>query len=484
MKKIILAFILSINYTNAQRILIDKNIDKNKEPLDKIYDSEKDVFLLGFGKEIGGLVSGYAVNDINLYSRKNGEETKLLSDKKFYYLFFSDDKKSFITSDISKGILRSSTKFVSLEGKEIVIEKKLLNGIQVLSLSGDKKIVFNNSTIYNLTNKKGELNIDLDKDKSLKLNILDMNNSTKKIVELAVPNIERLKNENNIKYKAKIGVNFEIENNDSFSLVTKSISKDYKNMSLYKTVYSNDGKFIEDISFAIDLKGKNLLYSRNNGGETTFGGYEGKFTHFDDDNSINNHFIDKRNGDVYIYGLFGEDISALNTQGNPKGYYVFKFDKNGNKVWESINKINDPDFNKDHAMVTVYTNLFELNSNNICFSIKINGLKDYFMYSVLTKDSGTISKFKELSFEQTFAHLESVPGNEYKINSDFKDDKDFKNKEFNFNSIIAINNDKRVLEYIKNRKSDSKTNFYTYFSDKLTWIYEEDKKSFRIVLFE
>lgn len=483
MKKIILAFILSTNFANAQRVLIDKNIDKNKEPLNKFYDSEKDVFFIGYGSQIGGLVSGYAVNDINFYDRKSGKETRFMTDKKFYYLSFSSDNKSFITSDISKGVLRASTKFVTLDGKEAVIDKKLLNGIRILSISGNKKIAFNNSTIFNLSNKKGELNIDLDNDKNLKLNILDMNNSTKKIIELDVPNIDRLKSTNNIKYKEKIGVNFDIESNDSFSLISKSISKDYKSMNMYKTLYSNDGKIIGDINFAIDLKGKTLLYSRNEGGETTFGGYEGKFTHFDDDNSINNYFIDKRNGEVYIYGLFAEDISGLNTQGNPKGYYVFKFDKNGNKVWESINNINDPDFKRDHAMVTVYTDLFEVN-NNICFSIKINGLKDYFMYSLLSKDSGFISKSQELNFDQTFAHLESVPNNIFKINSDFKADKDFKNKEFDFNSIVALNTDKKVFDYIKNKKVDNTTSFFTSFSENLTWIYEVDKKSYKIVLFE
>lgn len=483
MRKLLLVFSLSLNFVNAQKVILDKNIDKDNKPLFEVYSPEKDIFLIGYGNSIGGLVAGNKIKNISFFDRKSGTESNFMSDKNFYSSIFSSDKKSFITSDISNGILRAKAKFISLEGKEILIEKKALDGIQVMSFFGGNKIAFDNSIIYNLTNKKGELNIDLNKDKLIKLNFFDINSLTKSTIDLDPLNIDRLKGENNIKSKAKLGVTFELINNDSFSLITKSISKDFKNMTLYKTIYSNNGKIIDEKSFSVDLKNYHLLYSRNNGGETTIGGYDNKFTHFDDDNSINNHFVDKYTGDIYVYGLFGEDVSPLNTQGNPKGYYVFKFDKNGKKIWESINKINNSDFNKDHAMVTVYTNLFSL-GNNVCFSIQINGLKDYFMYSLLASSSGNISKFQELDFGQTFAHLENVPFNEFKINSEFKDDKNFKNKDFNLNSIIAINNDKRIFEYIKNRNTESSISFYTHFSEKFTWIYEVDKDSYRIVLFE
>jgi hypothetical protein len=166
----------------------------------------------------------------------------------------------------------------------------------------------------------------------------------------------------------------------------------------------------------------------------------------------------------------------------PKGYYVYKFDKSGNKIWESINKIDDPNFKKGQIMIKLFVDLFEYN-NNLCFTIKLNGLSDFFNYNFIDKVSGKTIKNETLKFNETFADLDDTNNNIYKINSTFKNDKDFKNKKFNFNSIIALNSNQNILEYIKKVKSKNDLYFHCNFSDKGVWLYEESEDEYYKVVF-
>ncbi|MBS7233692.1 hypothetical protein KHA90_22000 [Flavobacterium psychroterrae] len=81
---------------------------------------------------------------------------------------------------------------------------------------------------------------------------------------------------------------------------------------------------------------------------------------------------DRKNGDMYVYVIFSDESQKeIGNIIHPKGYYVFKFDKEGKKIWESINYIDGKDFfEKIKSAPKLYVTLVEYNKNlvfSVCF---------------------------------------------------------------------------------------------------------------------
>ncbi len=135
-------------------------------------------------------------------------------------------------------------------------------------------------------------------------------------------------------------------------------------------------------------------------------------------------------------------------------------------------------------MTTVFVDLMQLN-NNLCFTIRVNGLKDFFNYSIISSSSGEVTKSQILEFNETFAHLDDTNNNSFNINSSFKNLNELKNKKFDFNSIVAFNSNSNFADYIKKIKSRNDLKFYSSFSSKGIWLYESDEKEyFKVTLFK
>ena len=99
--------------------------------------------------------------------------------------------------------------------------------------------------------------------------------------------------------------------------------------------------------------------------------------------AINNYIEDSKNGDIFVYGLFGDKSEKLNVLNNIKGYYVFKFKEDGTKIWEVINAIDDKgDFTDSQNMTYLYVDLF-LMGESVVFSAGAKESLDDSVISIL-----------------------------------------------------------------------------------------------------
>jgi hypothetical protein len=478
MKKITLFTTLFISVLSfAQITIVEEKIEKGKK-ISCFLLEKTNQLMITKGTSSSGLAVYSEFSSLISYDEK-GNKKEIVKDEKIIGPFYSNSENAFIGMDISGSLFDAKCKYF-IEGKTRILSKEELKESKIDILSG--KTTFNSKFEYNLENQKGKFDIDLKKDE-LNFVVTDIFTRKRQSFKIEKPNLDKYIGENFIKPEEKLGCILVSNFNETIDLVTKSISKDYTKTILYKTRLSNDGKKVNDLAFEMSIPNQTFIYSFNNGGFITFGGYGGNFVHFFDDLWINNYIEDQTNGDIYIYGLFGDEPSKLNNQASPKGYYVFKFDKTGKKLWESINKLEDSDFNKGHAMTTVFVGLKELN-NTVCLDITINGIKDFFNYNIIDKTTGKVSKTENILFNESFSDLANKQ-DYFKINSKFKGVKEFKDKKFNFESIIAINSNNKIEDYVKKITSKNDLFFKSTFSDKGVWLYETDNKEYyKVTLFK
>nr|WP_315170540.1 hypothetical protein [uncultured Flavobacterium sp.] len=465
-------------FSFAQTTIIEEKYDKNNYPVEHFMLSNSNQYAISKGDKMGGLVKANEIRSMITFD-SDGSKKVLFDNKKIIGTMLSVSNDALLVTDISSGIFNSKTSYL-IDDKYLEISKADLKDIRNFN---DGNGYFTKKNEFYLKNKKDNFDIDFVKDE-LFLSVKDIPTRKKNTYKLEKPSLNNFIGPNFIKSKEKFRFNFIVNQDETVDLDGKSISKDYTNTILYKTRFSIDGKKINESVYDLKILNHVFLYSRNYGGKFIFGGYDNKFLHFADDLSINNYIEDFETGEIYIYGLYGDEFGNLNTSANPKGYYVFKFDKTGKKLWESINNIEDSDFNKDHVMTTVFVDLVQLNEN-LCFTIRVNGLKDFFNYSIISSSSGKVINSQILEFNETFSHLDDTNNNSFNINSNFKNFKELKNKKFDFNSIVAFNFNSNVAEYIKNIKSRNDLKFFSSFSSKGIWLYESDEKEyFKVTLFK
>lgn len=473
---LILALIISV-LSSAQTTIVEGKCEKGKRIKYQLLDNSNQLIITK-GSISSGLAVYTEINNATSYDEM-GNKKEILNDEILVGTVFSNSENAIISVDISNGLSDAKCKYF-INGKTKILSKSELEDSKINLLAG--KTVFNSKYEYNIQNQKGKLDIDLKKD-NLNYVVTDIFSRKSQTIKLENINLDKYIGENFIKPEEKLGCILISNFDETVDMITKSISKDYTKTILYKTRLSNEGKKINDLAFEMTIPNQVFIYSFNNGGSLTAGGYDNKFNHFYDDLWINNYVEDKNNGDIYIYGLFSDKLSKLNDNAQPKGYYVFKFDKTGKKLWESINNLDDKDFNKTHTMTTVFVDFYQLN-NNVCLSININGLGDFYNYNIIEKITGKVIKSENIALNETFSNI-SKKADIFKINSKFKDIAEFKNKKFAFESLVAINSNNNVEKYVKTISSKNDLYFNASFSDKGIWLYETDNKEYyKVTLFK
>ncbi|MES2575943.1 MAG: hypothetical protein V4572_13455 [Bacteroidota bacterium] len=460
-RKLLYLVLLSSIYVNAQTTIIE---DKDNGT----YRYTKATLLSN---------SNFVKYGRNFYDENGIPKPWIDSNTKLGFTAVSSSEDAFTYFDDSEGLFKLKMGYI-VNGKLILVKSSDMKEDNFSPY--DKSLPFTSKNIYFLSNQKGKTDINFMKD-DLYLSVKDI--LTRKLVTYKIekPNLDKYIGPNFIKPKEEFRFKLVVNYDKTVDLVSKSISKDYTNTILYKTRFSDEGKKVKELVCDLKISNHVFLYSRNGAGKFTDGGYDNKFLHFGDDLSINNYIEDFKTGDVYIYGLYGDELGKLNDMANPKGFYIFKFDKSGNKVWESINKINDSGFNSNLVMVQVFVDLVQLN-DNVCFSIRTGGLKDFFHYSIVDKTSGKMIKTQNVEFNESFAHANNIGDMEYGINTSFKG---LSKAKFDFNGIIAINSNSKVADYIRNTKSKNNLFFSAQFSDKGIWLYEAcEKEYFKVTLFK
>lgn len=472
MKKLLLIAICFVSFLGKAQVTIVEDVyEKDNKPVEVKYLKTNHNIVVFKGKKMGGFIAGSQINNIYSYNLE-GKKTVIAQNEKLYQYAYSLSENTLKVIDISKSIFKTEEKYL-IQNK--YTDSHLLNQSTALTRFFPYLNNFTDKYSLKAKNQDNKMFFDYEKD-DFNLTTTDLITREEKTYAIVKPSISRLKGENFVEAKKKIGLGWMINRDESFSLITKSISKDYSKMTLYKSTYStNDGKLQNDIAFQVDLDGKTLIYSNNGGGFSDTTG-NGKYI-FDDDLSINNFITDNNNGDVYVYGLYSDKISELNKNASPKGYYVCKFDKNGLILWKSINVIDEKKFNDDHNMFTMFTDLSIIN-NQLCFYALVNNNDEYLTYGVIDKNSGNQTKSKNIVFHEKLVRIGGMGGDFLYSSYEYDKNKELKNKKFEVKGIIAYDLNAKFADYVKNVSNKNNICFSTIFTNIGIMLIETDNDKY------
>ncbi|MGC4040898.1 MAG: hypothetical protein QM710_09000 [Flavobacterium sp.] len=463
--------LLSLGFAKAQTTIVQDTYEKNDKPVSYELLFKKQQVIICKGKKIGGLVAGSQTNNIYSYDF-SGNKTPVVENEKLYQCNYSNSEKTLRVVDISNGLFKATVKYL--------VDGKFTNPILMDQSNAYRRYFpfydnFTDKYEVRLTNQQNKDNIDYQKD-NLNLSVVDFTNKKRKSYKLEKPNIARLTSGSFVQPDKKLGLNYRINDDDSFDFITKSIVSDYSKTTLYKTTYSlSDGKISSDIGYELNLSGKYFIYSNNGAGFTDTPANNSQ-PYFDDDLFINNYITDKNNGDIYVYGLYSDKPAALNKEVIPRGYYVFKFDKTGKKIWESINKIDDKDLNGKHYMYYTSTGLYFIN-DKLCFYAFVNEHDEYLDYGLLDKNNGNQVKASKIVFHEYESRI-GVGSDFFKLDYEYKDIKELKNKKFNIMGIIAYQLNDKFANYVKSVKAKNETHFMTTFNEAGLFVVETDNDDY------
>lgn len=479
MKKPLFYFVLlSSIYMNAQTTIVEEKFEKDNMPLSYNYLPESDKLIIEKG-EYKSMSTNRMIKSINKFDI-NGKKENLVENAELMNAVFSSTENTFMVNEYSRLSFGKKYKYV-VNGKSTpftdISELKNVNH----KAFGDQ--YFNDKYELGFTNQKSKTSIDLKKDQ-LFLEVTDIFTRNIKRISIEKTDISKLIGDAFIKPDKDLGFAANIKDNEKFEIITKSISKDYKTTVLYRTEYDMLGKKLIETSFTINLKNNFLIYSKNGGG---FSGWARGGTNsfaipiFIDDLSINNFCEDEKTGEVYIYGLFGEKSKGLNDDNSALGYYIFKFDKTGKKIWETINAIDDKKgFNKKIHLYRLMSDL-TIKENELYFKTGSDYSKEQIQEIFLDKNKGTILNKNKISFKEDkiFTVMSDV---RYFLLS-FYEYEGYENKVFDNDGLVAIDTNKKVSDYLKNIDNKNKLFFNTIISDKGIWLLESDNEKYYKVTF-
>jgi hypothetical protein len=498
MKRILLSIaLLSSIYLSAQTVIVEEKFEKENLPTNFKYLSNSKRFIVFKGQDLKMIVTNLTTSAVSFDI--NGEKSNFFNNEKLIDCQFSITENSYKALDFSNFSFNPNNKFF-LNNASHILDSKVIKDInfsyfgeydhnnvlksldpnQISDFSG----AFNDYFVFGFTNQKGKKKIDFEGD-DLYLESIDIKTSIKKRIKIEKPDLTLLKGDS----FAKTGLTFscKLKGNENFDLITKSVSSDFKTTTLYKHTYNFEGRIIKVLPFVLKLNESFFMASANNGGPefvyvpNNSSSINNKFFSLNI-LSINNYFEDRINGDIYIYGIFTDKaISNINGKSNPKGFYIFKFNKEGEKLWESINKIEDKEFfERVNETYKLRVNLLEYNKDLI-FSISVNDFTEFSHAAIVDKLSGSISHNSFIEYNNN-----KSKGKDKAFISNTYVSKDLKNKVFSQISFVAMSINPNVLKYVKSLPVDrERLYFETIFSDQGIWFIETDNEQYyKVSLFK
>jgi hypothetical protein len=330
---------------------------------------------------------------------------------------------------------------------------------------------FNDNYIVGLENEKGKEEINILKN-NLFLLLYDFKKSSLKKVKIDMPNIERLKKNNE-----KSGFSIVKMTNDNFVMVTKLVGSDYKKCSVFLTTYDFNGKIINDKEIVIDTGSNFLLNSSNGAGELDFKQTSpaGKDIYkFDDEMFINNIFYDIYSDDFYIYGLYGNKTSRFNNKIEASGFYVYKFDGNGKMLWSNYNEIDKSYLLTKSFYPFLINNYIDYIGNDLCFFARADRLKHFIFFNIFDKETGKVKLQKEMEQDDKWKvkyFAVQFLGGGSKL-------KEFNDKLFDASTIATMYSNKNVLNYINSVISKKDIMFSSFILKDYFVLVESDNNNY------
>ncbi|GEM58572.1 hypothetical protein B0A78_12540 [Flavobacterium columnare NBRC 100251 = ATCC 23463] len=442
----------------GQKVISEITYTDERKPLEYVYLPNQDKVVLIQGKPVNKVYKN-EIHDIWSFD-KDGFTQKLISDEKLTNCVFSPIETAFLIGKIS-------------DKNEFPKEYKLnLDGSSSKFFKINENFRYFND-IYGLSivNQKNSDKVDL-KNEDLFLKVVDLFSGQFTQNKLVKPDLNKIENKTTTTYSE--GVNFDVRiNEDNISFITKSINKNYKSATIYRNVYNLNGTKMGDFSYLVDVPKYYLLFADNGGGTVIDTKGNKRLSEL----AINNYVVDKSTGNVYVFGIFGNEPKELGENINiPLGVYVFKFDAKGKLIWESVQEITDiTGFNQKQDISKINLSL-RVRKDEVLCTVNSKEL-NYSDTIVIQNDTGQKKSDHLLKFtsDQNVIY-------EYGIQSNLIIDQ-FKQFRIDKETLYFINTSDSLKKYLNSLDKTKSLFFKSYIAQKGFWLIETDNASYSRVLF-
>ncbi len=459
MRKLHYLLLLISSTTFAQKVISEVSFKENKQPLDVIYLPNQDIIVMILGEKTNK-VYGNTITDVWALD-KDGFTQKLVANEKLANCVFSPIETAFLIGKLP-------------EKNEFPTEYKLiLDGVPTKYFAINERFrYFNDIYGLDLVNQKESTKIDLKND-DIFLKVIDLFGGKVEKNKLEKPDLNKLENKTTATFTE--GFDFDVRINESdISFITKAINRNYKSATIYRTVYDLYGTKTGDYSYFVSEPKHFLLLSNNGSGVLDPSNSSKKLSEL----AVNNYLVDKKSGNVYVYGLFGSEAKEITNSTNiPLGFYIFKYDLNGKLLWESHQDVVDASgFNQNQDV------------SKINFSIRLR--ENEVFCSLFSKDRNyldvvTINDTDGLRKSQAFLKFKKSQDNTSKdlLKVDLLDN-NYTNFKFDKDTLYLLNSSQNFQEYLKTIDKNKSLHYKTYIAKKGYWVIESDNKTYsKVILF-
>ena len=451
--KRIFFLILIISWSNfAQKTIAELPLKSDKQLLSVVYLPTKDKVVCLLGKKVDKIYSN-EINDVWAYDT-DGFVHKLIENEKLTNCIFSPIETTFL-------IARLPVKNNFPDEYKLNIDGSSSNFFKI----NDEFRYFNDVYGLSIINQKNKTNVDLKNDE-LFLKVVDLFSGKSTNNKLNKPDLSKVENKTTTTYSE--GMNFDIRiNENNISFITKSINKNYKSASIYRSIYDLTGTKTNEFEYSVNVPKNYLIFSDNGGGISMDNRNEKKISEL----AINNYLVDKKDGSVYVYGLFGNEAKQLNEATNlPLGIYVFKFDNQGKLQWESIQNIIDvTGFNQIQDVSKI--NLSIRLRNNEVFCSVFSKEKKYYDSIIIDDKNGEKKSEATVKLDE----IKEISETDV-LKSDLGLLK-FDNFKFDKETIYLYNQSSEFKKYLDNQDKSKSYSFKTFISKKGFWLVQSDNAS-------
>ncbi|WP_053989983.1 hypothetical protein [Mangrovimonas sp. TPBH4] len=284
-------------------------------------------------------------------------------------------------------------------------------------------------------------------------------------------------------------------NDEVFYTVSKDLNKGRTENTYHLVGINYDGIKVLETTVPVSLDGKFFMASNNGGGDMrvnssySFHHDMSTTTHMLNHESTGNIYLDFDNQAFYIYGLYTDykDDDFYNARFG--GFYVYKYDFDGESIWKLQEAIDDKnDFNKAAVAAFMEMEFYEEINGSIGISVsKWNTMKFSHMFVIDTKD-GHIVKSDKIDFKVDKAFHQGYKKGVKKDNAlvagiSMKDN--YGDNLLDFETIFAAYVNTGLKDYLQTKK-DEELRFNSRITSEGIYLIEEnlEDKIYKLMKFE
>ena len=474
MRKVFFISILLTAYiTQAQTLVYESKIDKEIRAVNYKFLNQTNKFLLALSNKKNAY--GIIYNKLQVVG-ENSKAISLIDNEEFNKFQGSQLGNSFFVCRAKAKLMGANYtyKYFTETSNSGEFEK-------IPNYSYTAETFFDNQFHLFVASNSGDINPNIEKDEITVTKYNFLKKSTNSF-QLKKPDLKRLKTKDLLEIK-RVAFQKRMVDENSFEIITKSINKNFQTSTMYRTIYNLDGKVTNEYKYEFNTpKGYFTFIGTPSREENRyFGKQQTEIIEPMYDLDVNDYYIDNYTDNLYIFGV------ATDEKEKPIGFYVIKFKKTGEKVWEKFFDVTDEKgfsqkssywIGKDIKMVEF------MDENTLAVSIDGENTytSRYAQFFLINKNTGELIKKNKVDFNNESSKGTFTSLAKYSV---LQITKLSNNRYGNVEVLLAEAFNENVKKYINSVKSSADVFFDAVSTSKGIWLLESDNDSyFKINLFK